>query len=141
MSDDEGEWIGVATHNGRAFTIKGNVGEFILDYAAYDPASVAKAEVGLYRDGLVTATTETATQFLKALHATPMTRVGIRALIESSQDEADLLAFIDFDARRYIHSYYDLALEDYLPKGWHGALGDPRKALDEWSAKHNGRQS
>jgi hypothetical protein len=141
MNDDEEEWTGVATHEGRPFTITGNLGEFILDYASYDPAFVATGDMRGFRDGLVTVTADTAPRFLAALHAVPMTGEDVRALIESDQNEIDLLAFIDFDARRYIHSYYDLALEDYLPKGWHGALGDPRKALDEWRAKHNGRQS
>jgi hypothetical protein len=63
--------------------------------------------------------------FLQALNARELTPEQVRDMSERTPDRVDLIAFIDFDANRFVHSYYDLALEDYVPRRWHGALGAP----------------
>jgi hypothetical protein len=134
MSDEE-EWAGVAIHQGQPYLITGMLAEFILDYRAYDPQFSASGGAAEFRGGVLTATSHDAVPFLRAMKARTLTPQEADSLAHSGTDAPELLAFMDFDARRYVHSYYDLPLERYVPKGWRGALGDPREALRNWSSR------
>ena len=123
------EWFGVALHQGKLYLITGILADFILDYRAYDPEYCAKNASADFRDGILTVTVDNIPQFLRALKARLLTTHEGRLLAESAVNEPELLAFIDFDSHRYIHSYYHLELEDYIPKKWRGALGNPRQEL------------
>lgn len=129
---EEQEWPGVAVYRGQLYAISGILAEFILDYQAYDPEWCAKAVAAAFRGGILTITAETIPRFLRVMKARHLTAQEGQELAHSNVNEPDLLAFIDFDRQRYVHSYYDLPLEKYVPKGWRGALGDPRAALRQW---------
>lgn len=129
--NDEDEWLGVAVHHRVPYLIRGVLAEFILDYQAYDPEFSTSASATTFRGGVLTVTADVALQFLRALKARSLSREEARVLVHSS-NAPELLVFIDFDLKRFVHSYYDLALEDYIPTGWRGSLGDPRYALKNW---------
>lgn len=130
MSGDH-EWLGVAVYHRVPYLISGILAEFILEYQAYDPVFSASASAKTFRGGVLNLTPDNVPQFLRALKARPLSREEVRALVDSS-NIPEFLVFIDFDVRRYVHSYYDLPLEDYIPTGWHGNLGDPCSALKNW---------
>ena len=121
------EWTAIARRRGEFFALTGVLADFILDYQRYDPAIRTDPYRVHFRGGLLTATSENAAEFLHALGARRLPADELRSILGSSTP--DLLAFIDFDTRRYVHSYYDLPLEDYVPTGWRGRLGDPREEL------------
>ena len=126
-----GEWLGIALYQGKIFLIMGILAEFILDYKAYDPEYSSSRESSSFRGGILTLTPNNISRFLSTLNARALTMSEIGSLANSATDESELLAFIDFDSQQYVHSYYDLALEDYIPQGWHGVLGNPRQKLQE----------
>jgi hypothetical protein len=126
--DEVEEWLGVVRYQGELYLVKGILAELILDYLAWDPAFSEDDGVAEFRNGLLTVTDENAPQFLQALAARRLAPAEVAALLRPTTPE--LLVFMDFDARRYIHSYYDLPLEKYVPKGWRGHLGDPRHELE-----------
>ncbi len=125
--DDVEEWTGIARRGGEFFALTGILPEFILDYKSYDPASQTEPRGAAFRDGVMTVTTENGDGFVRALKGRRLSISELRRIVDSSTP--DLLALIDFDTRRYVHSYYDLPLEDYVPSGWRGRLGDPREEL------------
>jgi hypothetical protein len=129
--NNEGEWLGIALYQGEIFLITGILAEFILDYRAYDPEYSSSRESSGFRGGVLTLTPNNISQFLSMLNARALTMTEMESLANSATDGSELLAFIDFDSQQYVHSYYDLALEEYIPQGWHGVLGNPRQKLKE----------
>lgn len=122
------EWLAVVRCGGTFFLVLATVGELILDYARYDPEFSRSGDTRIFRNGLLSVTSENAPEYLSALRAQPI-QSGDMEQVLSGRTQPDLMAFIDFDARLYVHSYGDLPLERYVPRRWHGALGDPRLAL------------
>lgn len=128
------EWIGVAAFQGKLYLISGTLAEFILDYMAYDPEFCMSGNGSNFRGGVLTVTSDNVQQFLKAMQFRTITMREGELLADSATDNSKFLAFIDFDCKKYVHSYYDLALEDYVPKGWHGVMGDPARELKRWNS-------
>jgi hypothetical protein len=125
----EEEWWGIALYQGNLYALTGILAEFILDYPAYDPDFSASPNAASFRGGALRVTQENIPQFLQALKARVLTPQDVQSFLDSLVDESRLIAFIDFDSRQFVHSYYDLALEDYIPKGWRGKLGNPREEI------------
>lgn len=119
------QWRGIATYRGSTYALTGTIGDFILDMKAYDPTSAGGGAT--FRLGVLTVDNDNAVLFLRALNAQQMP--SGEAVARAKELGSDLIAYIDFDSRRFVHSYYDLPLEDYVPKGWRGSLGDPVEAL------------
>jgi hypothetical protein len=61
----------------------------------------------------------------------PLSDEELRSRNSTTDFDPELIAYIDFDRRRFVHAYYDLPLEDYVPRGWKGSLGDPLLAAQE----------
>jgi len=122
------EWLGVVQYQRTFYGIIGIVAEFILDYHAYDPTFDESAGAANFRNGLLTVDVDNAQSFISALNGRRLTSADIDSFIRAPT-EPDLMVFIDFDAKRYVHSYHDMLLEKYVPKGWKGVLGDPRQEL------------
>jgi hypothetical protein len=130
-TNNEGEWLGIALYQGAIYLITGILVEFILDFGAYDPEYSSSRESSSFRGGVLTLAPDNISQFLSTLNARALTMPEVESLANSATDKFELLAFIDFDSQQYVHSYYDLALEEYIPQGWHGVLGNPRQKLKE----------
>lgn len=130
MSGEE-IWNGVAVYQQTPNLISGILAEFILDYRAFDPAFCTSKSAASFRGGVLTVTADVFPQFLRALSARPIPPHEVSHLVDSS-NALEILVFVDCDSQLYVHSYYDLALEDYVPRGWRGELGDPAQALKQW---------
>jgi len=126
------EYVGFVKFGDELFKVRGILAEFILDYEKNDPAFVKSPLVNSFRAGLLKVSEANAPEFLHVLNAEKMLpeKGHIAEMIDKAGDE--LIAFIDFDARNYVHSYFDLPLEDYLPKKWTGCLGDPIQPVRQW---------
>jgi hypothetical protein len=125
--DDE-DLLGVAIYQGAVYTLLGVLVDFMPDYQAYDPEGSATEEAREFREGVLTLSVEAAPRFLRALNAKLLTRDQAEFLA-SKTDEPELTFFVDFDSRRFVHSYFDLAFEDYCPRGWKCLLGRPQEEL------------
>jgi hypothetical protein len=133
--NNEDESLGVALYQRELYAITGTLAEFILDYAAYDPTFSREPDAASFRGGVLTVTQLNVPQFLRAMKARPLTPQEATSWSDSTGAGPDVLAFIDFDSRRFVHSYYDLPLEQYVPKGWHAALGNPHEEIRSWCSK------
>jgi hypothetical protein len=131
MADTESqveEWLGVVKYQQEFYAVTGITAEFILDYHAYDPTFDESTGAADFRNGLLTVDVNNAQSFINALNGRRLTSADIDNLIQSPT-EPDLIFFIDFDAKRYVHSYHDMMLEKSVPRGWKGLFGDPRQEL------------
>lgn len=129
MSDGDEEFEAVVVSGRRFHVICGTLAELILDYRKYDPEFANDPSAHSFRGGVLTATSDNASTFLRALRARELSMAEAAAMAETDASDRELLALIDFDSKLYIHAYYDLPLENYVPDGWRGVLGDPREAL------------
>ncbi len=132
MTTTDPEWVGLAVSEGKLYQLSGSLADFILDYASYDPVFSSGPKTHSFRNGVFTLTHENVPQFLDALHARPVESQEVDRWIDAKTEENTFIAFIDLDAKRFVHSYFDLPLEDYVPRGWKSQLSDPSAAVRHW---------
>lgn len=131
LADNELLGAVVFENNWRFFS--GTIGEWIMDYKAYDPSYDAKKWPDVFRNNLLQVDESNASQFCEAMKAYELTIDDVKELIsENGPDKVPLTILINFDTLVYVNGYYDLLLEDYIPKNWKGIMDDPLKYVPEF---------
>ena len=132
MTTTDQDWAGLAVSDGKLYQLSGSLADFVLDYASYDPVFSSGPKKQSFRNGVLTLTHENVSQFLDALHARALGSQEVERWIDSKAEGNTFIAFIDLDSKRFVHSYFDLPLEDYVPRGWKSQLSDPSAAVRQW---------
>lgn len=132
------EWLGVVCYQGKYRFFLEYTAWWILDYASYDPSSLADGEDNSYFRNGILVVDENATEFLEAMKEAEISLDDLRRLIneqhqitlaDEDDDRGDLHLFfwINFDEKLYVSMFFDVEYEKYVPKGWKGVFDDPLK--------------
>jgi hypothetical protein len=133
-SVDYDEFLGVVKYQGEFRYLIDMVAWWIMDYATYDPRILTAAHRDEFRGGVTVVDNDTAEDFLRALADQEITREDLKKLLaekKDPEDEVRLTFLIDFDQRLYVSMFFDIGLEDYVPKGWKGIYDDPLKYIPD----------
>jgi hypothetical protein len=126
------EYIGLVCSAGvwRCFT--GMLAEWILDYRAYDPSYDPTKWPDTPRNQLLQVGVDQAVEFQLIFEERELTKQGIQYILSTvGAPRAYPIAAVDFDTRRYVNGFYDLALEEYVPAGWISVFDDPLQYVSE----------
>jgi len=124
------EYIGAVHADGIWRFFAGTLAEWILDYNTYDPNYDPNKWSGTFRNNLLRVEVNQASAFQDAMRAHELSEADIKALVkERGADKVPLTVVVDFDERQFVNSYYDLALEEYVPPGWTAVFDDPQKYI------------
>jgi hypothetical protein len=115
----------------------GTVGEWILDYATYDPTYDPQQREPVFRRGLMRVTPSDGPQFLHALSDNEIALADLGDFVRlNSTEESRPTVLVDFDSGRFVSSYYDFSLESHTGRGWAAVFGDPLDAAPSDISKY-----
>lgn len=132
------EWLGAVCYQGKYRFFLEHTAWWILDYASYDPSSLADGEDNSYFRNGILVVDENAEEFLEAMKEAEILLDDLRRLVNKQHkitlaDEDDyrgdlqLVFLVNFDEKLYVSMFFDVAYEEYVPKGWKGVFDDPLK--------------
>lgn len=116
---------------GAWFYLLASHGELILDYAAYDPSYDPGEWEKTFRGDLLTVLPSDGFRFLSALETAVFAVETIPGFVELNEARARPVVVINFDAGRFVSSFYDQALETLCGRPWNAELGDPLVEVPE----------
>jgi hypothetical protein len=120
--------IGAVKWRSRWRYFAGTLGEWALDYPAYDPAYRPSPGDATFRGGLLRVDQSNADEFCAVMKPYELgTGTIARWVKQHGCDAVPLVMMADFDARFFVHGYTEPVepRSNYLPAGWDGVEGDP----------------
>jgi hypothetical protein len=126
------EFIGTVKLKSEWKFFVGSLGEWTLDYDAFDPSFHLSSEKNLFRGGLTKIDETNAEKYMEAMQNYELSTNEIQQLIATQGiDEVPLMFVVDFDNRTFVNGYYDYPLEKYVPEGWKSYLGNTYEYVPE----------
>ncbi len=124
--------IGAVRLRSRWRLFAGTLGEWTLDYAAYEPGcnEVPKD----FRGGLLRVDVDNADAFCAAMEPFELQPEQLLAWIAEHGPQAlRLTMVVDFDRRTFVHGYLEPVepKSNYVPAGWTGIEDDPLKHVPQ----------
>ncbi len=101
-----------------------------MDYKSYNPNYDPKEWNEVFRNNILEVNEGKANDFCKAMENQEFLLHDIR-MNKSDGSRFVLSVLIDFDSRLYVNGYYDILLEEYIPKNWVGIFDDPLKHVPD----------
>jgi hypothetical protein len=120
--------IGAVRWRSRWRFFAGTLGEWTLDYAAYDRDYSPPAGDHTFRGGLLQVDQSNADEFCTAMEPWELSRDQIRAWVkEYGARNVPLMMVVDFDTLTFVDGYHEAFVpkSQYVPAGWRGIDGDP----------------
>jgi hypothetical protein len=119
--------LGAVCLRGQWRIFAATLGEWTLDYPAYDPTPVS-GDVAAFRSGLLVVDERSADAFCTALAPWEVPLEVLDAWLRTlPPGQLNLCFVVDFDRRLFVHGY-DEPIEpksQYIPSHWRGVVGDP----------------
>jgi hypothetical protein len=114
----------------------GTIGEWTLDYPAYEPESedAPPEELQYFRSGLLRVDENNAKAFCAAMKEYEVPLDALKRWIEKEGvNNIPLLMLVDFDNRLFVHGYSEPIepTSNYIPSGWTGIVGNPLYYVSE----------
>ena len=122
--------IGAVKWRSRWRYFAGTLGEWTLDYRAYDPSYTPPAGDKSFRGGLMCVDQSNADEFCAVMEPWELAPGEIADWVKHHGSESvPLVMVVDFDERLFVHGYSESVepKSTYLPKGWQGIEDDPYK--------------
>lgn len=114
------EYLGAVKYAGEWHILALYVGEWILNYPAYDPYS-SKSPTDKYRNGLWVVNETNAAEFLRAMQEHELSLTEVEKLIaEKGPEEVPLTYVVNFDEKLFVDGHPDRDIAEYVPEGWTG---------------------
>lgn len=126
---------GVRSH-GQWRVYAGTLGEWTLDYIAYEPEAefVPLEEIKHFRNGLLRIDENNAEAFCFAMQSREVPLDVLKQWVEmSGVSQVQILMMVDFDNCLFVHGYSE-PIEpkgNYIPSHWKGIVGNPLDYLPE----------
>lgn len=119
------EYLGAVKFQGEWHLLALYVGEWILDYPAYDP-SPDDSPADNYRHGLLVVSEKNAGEFLEAMREHEMSLGEVKSLIAMQGAELVPLTYVvNFDDKLFVDGHPDRDIAEYVPEGWTGVEDFP----------------
>jgi len=130
LADVESEslLIGAVKWRSRWRYFAGTLGEWTLDYPAYDPSYQPAPGDRSFRGGLLRVDQTNADQFCEVMRPYELRPEEIRSWVkERGAVNVPLMMVVDFDERKFVDGYHEAFVpkSEYVPAGWQGIDGDP----------------
>jgi hypothetical protein len=120
--------IGAVKWRSRWRFFAGTLGEWTLDYPAYDPDYRPDPGDRQFRGGLLRVDQTNADAFCAVMEPYELRPEQIRAWVkEHGAANVPLMMVVDFDALTFVDGYHEAFVpkSEYVPAGWRGIDGDP----------------
>lgn len=126
------ELIGVVISQGKWGIYHAYLGEWIMDYARYDPSYDAAADGKKFRNGLLVVDDSSIRAYLEWLEPYSVSLVDLSEFAHSHGfSKARPVFLVNFDEHLFVTGFYDVAIEGYVPQGWRGVYADPVEHLPQ----------
>lgn len=141
LSNDE--YLGAVRVNGKWHFFADFVGEWILDYPAYDPDYEPSQWSYKFRNGLLVVDETNANEFLEAMRAQELSFENVKKLVaEKGKEQIPLTYVVDFDERKFVDGNSERDIAEYVPKNWTGIEDTPLKYVPDeiksvWTQNNN----
>ena len=120
--------IGAVKWRSRWRYFAGTLGEWTLDYRAYDPSYSPSVGDKSFRGGLICVDQSNADEFCVVMEPWELAPAEISVWVKQHGcDAVPLVMVVDFDKRFFVHGYSEPVepKSDYLPNGWQGVEDAP----------------
>lgn len=137
------EYLGAVKVEGNWHFFADFVGEWILDYPAYDPDYDPSQWDYKFRNGLLTVDETNAEEFLKAMQEQELSLDSVKKLVaEKGEDKIPLTYVVNFDERIFVDGNSERDIVEYVPVNWKGIEDTPLNYVPDeikavWVRKNN----
>ena len=110
------------------------IGEWTLDYPAYDSEPISDADKMDFRNGMYCVDENNADEFCAAMQACEVPLDVVKHWVEQEgTSNVRITMLVDFDELRFVHGYSEPVepRSDYIPGHWTGVVGEPLDFVSE----------
>ena len=118
---DYDEYLGAVKVEGNWHFLADFVGEWILNYPAYDPDYDPSQWKYKFRNGLLVVDETNAKEFLETMREKELSFESVKKLVaEKGKDKIPLTYVIDFDECIFVDGNSERDIAEYVPRNWKG---------------------